>query len=882
MALTRPTLNNILTNVVAFADPITVLHQGATNANVDVGFLFNRANGLVSNVAIYWSESSQSFITAFTANTGVTDSNITPTSYANLTIGNLLMVNGGILNVTGNINGNTAGTHYGNIVSTTANITTANITTANITTANVAGDAYVGGNLLVVGNITTLNREIVTSVEIVSGNLVANSGTASTSNVTGALIVTGGIGTTGNIYSGNLNIGGFSQSSLTITSTTGRTAIIGFNDTYNLDINPGTGYLTLGRFNNTGIGGNTSPQHKLSVAGDTYTSGNVIVLGNIIQTGTGYATIPVGTTAQRPVTATSGMIRYNSTLSSFEGYGSAWSSLGGVKSVDGNTYILAEATVGAGDNTLWFYNNATNTAKLTTANLTLLPTTAATSASTGALIVAGGIGIAKDSFFGANVTIYGNLTVSGNSVSIGASTLSINDPIINLNTPADLTPLTTPTTSDIGVKFHYYDTVDSAAFLGRTNADGYLTWYSRGTDTANVFTGTVYGTVKSGGLWLANTTSSTSKTTGALRVDGGVGVAGDVNIGTSLTVDGGAYGNVTTTQFGSVFATAYGPNNYSLLQAWSPATGGGLGLNAYGNVIYSSGAITFRTGAAIRDKDYPTGGTLGVQIASNGAIIASTGIASTSTGTGAVIVSGGAGISGALNTGANISIGGSTPGLITPAGTNSNLIIDPDGSGNVYISANTFVNYNSPSTSTTTGALVVTGGVGIAGNLNVGGNLITTGITTYNANVIVNGNLKLNGPLYDVNGNIGLSGQVLASFGTAGTQWITKNAGSLSVLTDVNLSAPAIQQVLTYNGTQWVNANASATIASAVFASSQYDMGAVNDNNIVVTEDEGTVTTIATTIYDLGVMSFTGVISLNNIDQSIKSDYLGYSIIFGF
>ena len=118
MALTRPKIWDLDTNIQYFMDPITVLHQGATQANVDVGFLFNRANGLVSNVAVYWSESAQSIVTAYTANTGVTNSNITPISYANLTIGNLLMVNGSILNVTGNINANTAGTHYGNVYAT--------------------------------------------------------------------------------------------------------------------------------------------------------------------------------------------------------------------------------------------------------------------------------------------------------------------------------------------------------------------------------------------------------------------------------------------------------------------------------------------------------------------------------------------------------------------------------------------------------------------------------------------------------------------------------------------------------------------------------------------------------------------------------------------
>ncbi len=51
--------------------------------------------------------------------------------------------------------------------------------------------------------------------------------------------------------------------------------------------------------------------------------------------GTSHAKIPSGTTAQRPGTAVDGDIRYNSTLSSYEGYGnSAWGGLGGGTEVD--------------------------------------------------------------------------------------------------------------------------------------------------------------------------------------------------------------------------------------------------------------------------------------------------------------------------------------------------------------------------------------------------------------------------------------------------------------------------------------------------------------------------------------------------------------------
>jgi len=167
------------------------------------------------------------------------------------------------------------------------------------------------------------------------------------------------------------------------------------------------------------------------------------------------------------------------------------------------------------------------------------------------------------------------------------------------------------------------------------------TFSGAGTLSTLTTSGTI---IASGNIVAAATTASTNTTTGALVVKGGAGIAGDVKIGTSLTVDNGTYGNVTTTQFGSLFATAVLPNNYAILQAWSPATSGGLGLNAFGNQVYSAGAFNFTTGATVRDKDYPTGGTTGIIFAANGAIINTTGIASTSAGTGAVIITGTGGL----------------------------------------------------------------------------------------------------------------------------------------------------------------------------------------------------------------------------------------------
>jgi hypothetical protein len=157
------------------------------------------------------------------------------------------------------------------------------------------------------------------------------------------------------------------------------------------------------------------------------TNGNILLdpngTGYVQIVGTNALVIPVGTTAQQAPSVT-GAVRFNSDNTAFEGYnGTAWTSLGGVRSVDGYTYIIAETSSGASNGELEFYaenaagNAAVKYAGLNRTRLAVLPTTTSTSTSTGALVVSGGTGIAENLWVGGTTNLAGALTYGGVTLS---------------------------------------------------------------------------------------------------------------------------------------------------------------------------------------------------------------------------------------------------------------------------------------------------------------------------------------------------------------------------------------------------------------------------------------------------------------------------------
>lgn len=149
-------------------------------------------------------------------------------------------------------------------------------------------------------------------------------------------------------------------------------------------------------------------------------SGDASLSGYINFSGVASLKLPVGTTAQRG-TAGTGQVRFNSDLTSFEGYnGTAWSSLGGVKSVDGFTYIIAETSSGASNGELEFYvENSAGTG-----------TTKAGGWNKDQLTVSN------------NLIVTGNLTVNGTTTTINSTTVAVDDITLELGTVATPTDVT--------------------------------------------------------------------------------------------------------------------------------------------------------------------------------------------------------------------------------------------------------------------------------------------------------------------------------------------------------------------------------------------------------------------------------------------------------
>ena len=201
MALTRPTLQNINTNLTTFSDSLVVINF-ANIANRDIGTVYDRSQGSVSNVAIVWQESRQAFVFAYTTSSGLAVGNIAVTSNADIAAGNISSIT---LLSTGNtttegLRVNSTAT-IGSTLGVTGNISGSGITLTGSLRATGPGDFDGGLQSTPIGNVAP-STALFTSIGS-SGNT-----TVSALSVNASATVGTTLGVTGNITAGNVNATG--------------------------------------------------------------------------------------------------------------------------------------------------------------------------------------------------------------------------------------------------------------------------------------------------------------------------------------------------------------------------------------------------------------------------------------------------------------------------------------------------------------------------------------------------------------------------------------------------------------------------------------------------------------------------------------------------
>lgn len=179
-----------------------------------------------------------------------------------------------------------------------------------------------------------------------SGQILVSGGTGSPTWVSGSTLTVG----TATVATSATNIQGGSAGQLMIQADTNLTTFITAGAYGTFLQSQGAGYAPSWAAGQVTFGNTT-----VSLGGNSAGRLDGITSLNI---GLNYVPLPNGNTAQRPSSPATGMVRYNTTTSQFEGYGAgnAWSSLGGVTSVDKYAYISAEAFAGAADDVLRFYS----------------------------------------------------------------------------------------------------------------------------------------------------------------------------------------------------------------------------------------------------------------------------------------------------------------------------------------------------------------------------------------------------------------------------------------------------------------------------------------------------------------------------------------------
>ena len=662
------------------------------------------------------------------------------------------------------------------------------------------------GSLVVAGGVGIQKSMYVAGIV----HLTNPTNSSNTSN--GALVVSGGIGVVGDIHGGNVVLHSTTDS---VNSTTGALTVQGgagiqqsmnvgqafhaYKNTFHVDnyvvtvastvasTHASTGALVVqggaGIAGNVYIGSTTpSTAANATQVGALVVAGGVGLGGNLI----------IGSTTASTLTLTS--------------------SLTGALVVQGGAGIVGNVVVGS--------------------------TVNASSSSTGALVIAGGVGIGKDVFVAQTLTTSsGRFTVDGTTG------------VVQISSALPAT--------------HTNSTIGALNVVGGVGIAGNL-----------VISNTTYAITLNGGSPVNN------YTTGALVVEGGIGVGGGVSVRGDIVASGLIYSvaETGTTVIKSLSTVDALTTNQGALHV---VGGVGIGGNVFlGSDLYvayrrftvdaATAAVTIQTG---RDRynlnnvpvlspslTTPTSGALtvfgGAGITGN--LIVTSTSTSSNTSTGALVVAGGVGIGGSARIDASldvakqqVQVNGITGAMnvrstldVTATSTASGALTVAGGIG---IGGNVVLTSAATSSTTSTGALVVAGGVGIGGSVHIDASLNVakqqvqvngiTGAMNVRSTLDVNYAATDTGAL-TVAGGIGIGGNVVLSNTTDSTD---NQSGALVVKGGVGISGNTfvggmfkVDQDTILQSTLWVENVLPATLAAPFEGSVKISGGVGIAGNLIL------------------------------------------------
>ena len=403
------------------------------------------------------------------------------------------------------------------------------------------------------------------------------------------------------------------------------------------------------------------------------------------------------------------------------------------------------------------------TSTLTLPKIISNDSTATTSLSTGAVLLSGGLGIsnttdAVSATNGGTITTAGGVAIAkklfvGTDLSIGGNVVSGTWNGSTITVPYGGTGATTLTSTGVLVG---NGTGAVSAGSGITYATSTLTLpkiiSNDSTATTSMSTGAV---LLSGGLGISNTTDATSSTNGGtITTAGGVAIAKKLFVGTDLSIGGNVVSGVWTA---STINVPYGGTGDTSFTATGVLLGNGT------SAIYAGTGITYATSTLTlpkiisNDSTATTSSITGAVLLSGGLGISNTTDAVSATNGGTITTAGGVAIAKKLFVGTDLSVGGN---VVSGVWTASTITVPYGGTGDTSftatgvllgngtsaIYAGTGITYatstltlpkiisndSTATTSLSTGSILVSGGIGISNTTDAvsatnGGTITTAG-----------------------------------------------------------------------------------------------------------------------------------------------------------